>query len=81
MQYSFSPNKKWAISPLISPCLPEVHSSGLDKLVCIFRIRRFPEEFNREILVGKLNPPILCDLEEWIPGDLPREPVWIGKVP
>src|SRR5277367_3627638 len=47
LQHSFSANKKWAISPLISPSPPEVHGSGLDKLVCFIRIRRFGEEFNR----------------------------------
>jgi hypothetical protein len=42
----FAPNKKWALSPLISPPAGKPTATQADKLVCILRIRRNVGKFN-----------------------------------
>ena len=44
----FAPNKKWALSPLISPPAGKPTATQADKLVCILRIRRNAVKFNGE---------------------------------
>src|ERR1035441_4826796 len=46
----FEPNKKWAVSPLISPPAGIPTATQADKFVCILSIRRFRSEERR---VGK----------------------------
>jgi hypothetical protein len=42
----FAANKKWAISPLISPPAGAVTATQADKLVCILSIGQNAAEFN-----------------------------------
>jgi hypothetical protein len=42
----FAPNKKWAVSPLISPPAGILTATQADKLVCNSSIRRFVQKFN-----------------------------------
>jgi hypothetical protein len=45
----FSANKKWAISPLISPPAGAVTAIQADKLVCIFSIGQNAGNFNEKV--------------------------------
>jgi hypothetical protein len=43
---AFAANKKWAVSPLISPPAGAVTATQADKFVCIVIIRRNAGKFN-----------------------------------
>jgi hypothetical protein len=43
------PNKKWAVSPLISPPAGALTATQADKLVCILSIRPNPAKFNGQV--------------------------------
>jgi hypothetical protein len=45
----FSANKKWAVSPLISPPAGAVTANLADKLVCIFSISQNAGKFNGKL--------------------------------
>jgi hypothetical protein len=45
------PNKKWAVSPLISPPAGIPTATKADKFVCILSIRRFAAKFNALTLI------------------------------
>src|SRR6185312_12851116 len=44
----FAANKKWALSPLISPPAGSLTATPTDKRVCLYRIRRIRGKFNRD---------------------------------
>jgi hypothetical protein len=46
---AFAPNKKWAVSPLISPPAGEFTATQADKFVCILSIRRNARKFNAQV--------------------------------
>ncbi|HEY1256064.1 MAG TPA: hypothetical protein VGF01_14915 [Terracidiphilus sp.] len=55
----FSANKKWAVSPLISPPAGEITATQADKLVCILSIGQNALDFNEKERKYK-TPPTAC---------------------
>jgi hypothetical protein len=47
---AFAPNKKWAVSPLISPPAGAVTAKLADKFVCIISIGQNGRKFNGKVL-------------------------------
>jgi hypothetical protein len=74
----FSANKKWAVSPLISPPAGAVTATLADKLVCILSIGQNAEEIQWERRfqpAAKKQACISAGMEDWIVKKNPLYPM------